>query len=35
MRYGLRKLAEITELPLDDARKRLTMMIELAATDTD
>jgi hypothetical protein len=35
VRYRLRKMAEITELPLDDARKRLAMMIELAATDSD
>jgi hypothetical protein len=35
VRYRLRKMAEITNLPLDDARKRLAMMIELAATDTD
>ncbi|OBB65861.1 CdaR family transcriptional regulator [Mycobacterium sp. 852014-50255_SCH5639931] len=33
VRYRLRKMAEITNLPLDDARKRLAMMIELAATD--
>jgi hypothetical protein len=35
VRYRLRKMAEITTLPLDDARKRLAMLIELAATDTD
>jgi hypothetical protein len=35
VRYRLRKMAEITTLPLDDAKKRLAMMIELAATDTD
>jgi hypothetical protein len=35
VRYRLRKMTEITNLPLDDARKRLAMMIELAATDTD
>ncbi|OBF71946.1 PucR family transcriptional regulator [Mycobacterium sp. 852002-51613_SCH5001154] len=35
VRYRLRKMAEITNLPLDDARKRLAMMIELAATDID
>ena len=35
VRNRLRKMAEITNLPLDDARKRLAMMIELAATDTD
>ncbi|MGH3558116.1 MAG: PucR family transcriptional regulator [Mycobacterium sp.] len=35
VRYRLRKMAELTNLPLDDARKRLAMMIELAATDPD
>jgi sugar diacid utilization regulator len=35
VRYRLRKMAEITDLGLHDARKRLAMMIELAATDTD
>ncbi|MGH3552925.1 MAG: PucR family transcriptional regulator, partial [Mycobacterium sp.] len=35
VRYRLRKMTEITNLPLDDARKRLAMMIELAAADTD
>lgn len=35
VRYRLRKMAEITTLPVGDARKRLAMMIELAATDTD
>lgn len=35
VRYRLRKMAEITSLPLGDARKRLAMMIELAATDTE
>jgi DNA-binding PucR family transcriptional regulator len=35
VRYRLRKMAEITNLPLDDARKRLAMLIELAASDTD
>jgi DNA-binding PucR family transcriptional regulator len=35
VRYRLRKMAEITNLPLNDARKRLAMMIELAAIDTD
>ena len=35
VRNRLRKMAEITNLPLDDARKWLAMMIELAATDTD
>ncbi|EHB58382.1 putative transcriptional regulator, PucR family [Mycolicibacterium rhodesiae JS60] len=34
VRYRLRKMHEITTLPLDDAKKRLAMMIELAATDT-
>ena len=33
VRYRLRKMGEITELPLDDARKRVAMMIELAAID--
>ena len=35
VRYRLRKMAEITNLALDDARKRLAMMIQLAATDTE
>jgi hypothetical protein len=35
VRYRLRKMAEITHLPLDDAKKRLALMIELAAGDTD
>lgn len=35
VRYRLRKMGEITDLQLADARKRLAMMIELAATDTD
>ena len=35
VRYRLRKMAEIATLQLDDAKKRLAMMIELAATDTD
>jgi hypothetical protein len=35
VRYRLRKMAEITNLQLDDAKKRLAMMIELAATETD
>ncbi|OBA81268.1 PucR family transcriptional regulator [Mycobacterium sp. 1164966.3] len=35
VRYRLRKMAEITNLPLDDPKKRLAMTIELAATDTD
>jgi hypothetical protein len=34
VRYRLRKMGEITDLQLDDPRKRLAMMIELAATDT-
>ncbi len=35
VRYRLRKMTEITHLQLDNAKKRLAMMIELAATDTD
>jgi hypothetical protein len=35
VRYRLRKMAEIANLQLDDAKKRLAMMIELAANDTD
>jgi hypothetical protein len=35
VRYRLRKMAEIANLQVDDAKKRLAMMIELAATDTD
>ncbi|MFG1929683.1 PucR family transcriptional regulator [Mycobacterium sp. NPDC048908] len=35
VRYRLRKMAEITNLPLDDAKKRLAVMIELAAADAD
>ena len=35
MRYRLRKMAEIANLQLDDAKKRLAMMIELAANDAD
>ncbi len=35
VRYRMRKMAEITNLALDDAKKRLAMMIQLAATDTD
>lgn len=35
VRYRLRKMAEITTLSLDDAKKRLAMTIELAATDSD
>jgi len=33
VRYRLRKMAEIANLQLDDAKKRLAMMIELAAID--
>lgn len=35
VRYRLRKMAEITNLPLDDAKKKLAMMIELAAGEPD
>ncbi|HZU47089.1 MAG TPA: helix-turn-helix domain-containing protein [Mycobacterium sp.] len=35
VRYRLRKMAEITDLSLDDPNKRLAMMIEIAAIDTD
>ncbi|HET7665922.1 MAG TPA: helix-turn-helix domain-containing protein [Mycobacterium sp.] len=35
VRYRMRKMAELTNLQLDDAKKRLAMMIELAATDTE
>ncbi|MEO3758273.1 helix-turn-helix domain-containing protein [Mycobacterium sp. B14F4] len=35
VRYRLRKMSEITDLQLGDAQKRLAMMIELAAGDTD
>ncbi|OBS03170.1 PucR family transcriptional regulator [Mycobacterium gordonae] len=35
VRYRMRKMAEITNLALDDAKKRLAMMIQLAATDAD
>jgi hypothetical protein len=35
VRYRLRKMSEIVNLELDDAKKRLAMMIELAAGDTD
>jgi DNA-binding PucR family transcriptional regulator len=35
VRYRLRKMAEITNLSLDDPKKRLAMMIEIAAMDTD
>ncbi|MBF6338746.1 helix-turn-helix domain-containing protein [Nocardia abscessus] len=34
VRNRLRKMAEVTNLDLDDPRKRLAMMIELAVTDT-
>jgi hypothetical protein len=33
VRYRLRRMAEVTALGLDDARKRFAMMIELASTD--
>jgi hypothetical protein len=33
VRYRMRRMAEITDLRLDDADKRFTMMIELAALD--
>lgn len=33
VRYRLRKMAEVTDLGLHDARARLAMMIEIAATD--
>jgi hypothetical protein len=35
VRYRLRKMAEITNLSLDDPKKRLAMIIEIAAMDTD
>ncbi|WP_433761444.1 PucR family transcriptional regulator [Nocardia sp. CA-135398] len=35
IRNRLRKMAEVTNLGLDDPRKRLAMMIELAVTDDD
>jgi hypothetical protein len=35
VRYRLRKMAEIANLQLDDAKKRLAMMIQLAANDVD
>ncbi|MGW0160452.1 PucR family transcriptional regulator [Mycobacterium sp. NPDC003323] len=35
VRYRLRKMAEVTALAVDDPRKRLAMMIELAALDPD
>ncbi|MEX3657205.1 helix-turn-helix domain-containing protein, partial [Mycolicibacterium fortuitum] len=33
VRYRLRKMVELTQLDLTDARKRLAMMIELAAAE--
>lgn len=33
VRNRLRKMAEVTNLDLDNPRKRLAMMIELAVTD--
>lgn len=35
VRYRMRKMADVTNLALDDAKKRLAMTIELAATDAD
>ncbi|MFI6367938.1 PucR family transcriptional regulator [Nocardia sp. NPDC050630] len=35
VRNRLRKMAEVADLGLDDPRKRLAMMIELAVTDND
>ncbi|QFZ18886.1 PucR family transcriptional regulator [Saccharothrix syringae] len=35
IRYRLRKMTEVTALDLDDARKRLAMIIHLAAADDD
>ncbi|OBJ63117.1 PucR family transcriptional regulator [Mycobacterium asiaticum] len=35
VRYRMRKMAEITNLALDDAKKRLAMMIQLASGDID
>lgn len=35
VRYRLRKMADIAHLELNDAKKRLAMMIELAAADPD
>lgn len=35
VRYRLRKMAEVTDLGLSDARTRLAMMIELTATEDD
>ena len=33
VRYRLRKMGDVTDLPLADARKRLAMMVELAAVE--
>ncbi|MFI1236768.1 PucR family transcriptional regulator [Nocardia salmonicida] len=35
IRNRLRKMAQVTNLGVDDPRKRIAMIIELAATDTD
>lgn len=35
VRYRLRKMGEITDLQLGDGRKRLAMIIELAAMNLD
>ncbi|GAB7069808.1 helix-turn-helix domain-containing protein [Mycobacterium hodleri] len=35
VRYRMRKMAEVTDLPLHDSRKRVAMMVELAAVLTD
>ncbi|MDU0288208.1 helix-turn-helix domain-containing protein [Saccharothrix longispora] len=35
IRYRLRKMAEVTALDLDDPRKRLAMIIDLAAAEND
>lgn len=35
IRYRLRKMAEVTPLDLDDPRKRLAMIIDLAAAESD
>jgi len=35
VRYRLRKMSEITDLQLGDGRKRLAMIVELAAMNTD
>jgi DNA-binding PucR family transcriptional regulator len=34
VRYRMRKMAEVTDLDLTDARKRFAMTVELAAADT-